>query len=82
MKKCSYPGCEHVASYEILNSHAKVHGFRTVKEMEKVHGSCGNLQASSDMLSWARKSTTFITDAHYNEGQFAIGRLSGKRKLL
>ncbi|AMM45091.1 hypothetical protein SP15_283 [Bacillus phage SP-15] len=66
MKKCSYPGCDYTASYEILNSHAKSHGFRTTKEMEKEHGLCKIIEPSSKASKWARTNTVAVTNFHYN----------------
>lgn len=63
MQRCSYPKCGY-SNDVILNRHAKTHGFKTTREMEKVHGKSTIVTPSSEIHKWAHKESYF--DATFN----------------
>lgn len=78
MYKCPFPGCTHLASYAILNSHAKTHGFAKVSEMTKVHGRVEKLNEDPKKLYHARQNSVDIRDSSYNNIESAMARLVKK----
>jgi hypothetical protein len=75
MYKCSFPGCDYVAAYAILNSHAKTHGFNTVKEMTKKHGPIMQPKVDPVKLRNANKHHATLNENSYNNIDSAVARL-------
>jgi hypothetical protein len=75
MYKCPYPGCDYVAAHIILNSHAKKHGYKNVKELTEAHGPIKQLQYDPKKLKHARESTVIVTESSFNSVESAIARL-------
>lgn len=66
MYKCSFPGCDYVAANAILNSHAKLHGYKSMTALIEEHGSPKLLNYDSKKYKKAMESTNSITYGSFN----------------
>ena len=75
MYKCPFPECGYTSAYAILNSHAKTHGFKTVKELTKAHGPIQMVRFDPHKYKNNMKLTNNISSGSFNNIESALMRL-------
>lgn len=80
MYKCPYPGCGYIAAYAILNSHARKHGFKTVKELTKAYGPIKQPNIDPVKLRHANEMSINITENSFNNIESAVLRMKQENR--
>lgn len=73
MYRCPFPGCDHVAAFAILNSHAETHGYSRVADMTKEHGPV--IKTKPDPVKMRNIDSHQLNENSFNNIESALARL-------